>query len=106
MKTLTPLLEIQDEHDSDDEELPEISMIEPDYWEIDGRVHIDDFNEDVGMELSEDEDYDTVAGFVLATIGRVPNPGEGFEHEGYQFEVVAAERTFIERIRVRRLEDA
>ena len=57
------------------------------------------------MALSEDEDYDTVAGFVLATIGRVPNPGEGFEHEGFKFEVVAAEPTFIERIRVRRLED-
>ena len=97
--------EIQDEHDSDDEEMPEISMLEPNYWEIDGRVHIDDLNEDTGMALSEDEDYDTVAGFVLATIGRVPNPGEGFEHDGFKFEVVAAEPTFIERIRVRRLED-
>ena len=95
--------EIQDEHDPDDEEPPELAPVAPDRWELDGRYHIDDLNEELELELPEDEDYDTIAGFVLARMGRVPEVGEAFEENGFRFEVLAAEPTHIARIAMTRV---
>ena len=36
-----------------------------------------------------DGDYETLAGFVLDRLGRIPEVGERFEHDGWQVEVVA-----------------
>jgi putative hemolysin len=95
--------EIQDEHDPDDEEPPELSPVAPGQWELDGRYHIDDLNEELDLELPEDEDYDTIAGYVLAKMGRVPEVGEAFDEKGFRFEVLAAEPTHIARIGMTRI---
>lgn len=95
--------EIQDEHDPDDEEPPVLSPVAPGRWELDGRYHIDDLNEDLELELPEDEDYDTIAGFVLARMGRVPEVGEGFDENGFRFEVLEAAPTHIARIAMIRI---
>jgi len=90
--------EIQDEHDPDDEEPPELVPVGSERWELDGRYHIDDLNEELDLKLPEDEDYDTIAGYVLAKLGRVPEVGETFEETGFRFEVLAAEPTHITRV--------
>lgn len=95
--------EIQDEHDPDDEEPPELCPIGPGKWELDGRYHIDDLNEELDLDIPEDEDYDTIAGFVLSRMGRVPEVGESFETQGFRFEVLAAEPTHIARVGMTRL---
>ena len=60
-------------------------------------------NEDLELELPEDEDYDTIAGFVLARMGRVPEVGEGFDENGFRFEVLEAAPTHIARIAMIRI---
>ena len=40
------------------------------------RVRIHDINERLGLSLPEDEDYDTIGGFVFHELGRIPNIGE------------------------------
>ena len=92
--------EIQDEHDPDDEEPPEITKVGDAAWEMDGRLHIDDLNEELQMELPEDEDYDTIAGYILAKLGRVPETGDSFDTSGHRFRVLAAAPTHIERVGV------
>ncbi|RMH27945.1 MAG: HlyC/CorC family transporter [Planctomycetota bacterium] len=70
---------------------------------IDARTPIDDANdelEDLGVELPESDDYDTVAGFVSATLGRIPEAGEVFEHGTARIEVLEAEPTRVVRVRV------
>lgn len=94
--------EIQDEHDPDDEEAPELIETARGEYELDGRYHIDDVNEALDLALPEDEDYDTIAGFMLAQIGRVPSVGESFEAHGWTFEVLQAEPTHIGRVAIRR----
>ena len=37
-----------------------------------GRTHVDEINERLGLELPEDDEYDTVGGFILAELGRAP----------------------------------
>lgn len=71
--------------------------------EIDARTPIDDANdglEILGVQLPESDDYDTVAGFVSATLGRIPDTGEAFEHGPARVEIVASEPTRVLRVRV------
>jgi len=97
--------EITDEHDAivTDEEIKELS---PDVFDVLGKVRIDDLNEQLDLHLPDEEDYDTVAGFIFSTLGHVPEEGESvnFEHEGkkVRLTVVAVTRRRIERVRVER----
>jgi magnesium and cobalt transporter len=53
----------------------------------------------------EGEGYETVGGYLLAHVGRVPHVGETFDIDGLSVEVLEAERRRITRVRVRRLEE-
>lgn len=63
-----------------------------------GKADIDDVFEETGLSLSSEEDeYDTVAGFCMASIGRIPREGEEFVYGGYTFRVLkTARRTVFE----------
>jgi putative hemolysin len=70
---------------------------------IDARTPIDDTNDELeamGIELPESDDYDTVGGFVSATLGRIPDAGESFEHQRTRIDVLEAEPTRVLRVRV------
>lgn len=92
--------EIQDEHDTDAEDLPTLDRVAEGVYEVDGRYHVDDLNEALGLELPDTEDYDTIAGHVLATLGHVPSPGEVVEAEGVRISVLESTVTAIERLRL------
>ena len=66
--------EIDDEYDSEVE--AEIRKIDDDTCEALGRAHVDEINALMGFDLPEDEDFDTIGGFVFAEFGRVPTVGE------------------------------
>jgi CBS domain containing-hemolysin-like protein len=73
--------------------------------EIDGRMYVDELNDEMDLELPEDEDYDTVAGFVFSEMGYVPDKGETLESHGARFTVLAADERKIIRLRVDVLRD-
>lgn len=60
-------------------------------WMVDAQTDIDDLNEDLGVELPKGR-YDTVNGFILRRLGRIPSEGESFEYHGMEFRVVDAHR--------------
>ncbi|MAD19045.1 MAG: hypothetical protein CMJ52_02345 [Planctomycetaceae bacterium] len=95
--------EIQDEHDTEEELPPAIARVDDQRWEMDARFQIYDLNEMLETALPEDDDFDTVAGFILERLGRVPETGEVVEDLGLRFEVLEAEPTRIERVSVTRL---
>jgi len=95
--------EIQDEHDEDEPDAPEVQAIDPSRAEVDGRVRIVDLNEELKLDLPEDEDYDTIAGFMLSHLGRVPAAGEAVEAHGARFITLSATPTTIERVEVKLL---
>jgi CBS domain containing-hemolysin-like protein len=92
--------EITDEYEKS---LPE-SIIEVDAntIELDARTYVDDLNDQFELKLPEDEDYDTVGGFVFTRLGSIPKAGESFQYEGFTFTVLSAEARRINRIRIER----
>ncbi len=97
--------EIQDEHDTEEEHPPVADEVRPGRWILDARYQIYDLNELLTAGIPEDDDFDTVAGFVLERLGRVPEPGESFEADGLRFEVLEASPTRIERLAIERVQE-
>jgi putative hemolysin len=82
---------------------PAIVRREDGSWLLDGMLSPDEFKEALGIaRLPEGEEahYDTLAGFVLARLGRVPRIGDHFEWNGLRFEVVDMDGNRIDRVLV------
>ncbi|GAA0837629.1 hemolysin family protein [Streptosporangium amethystogenes subsp. fukuiense] len=45
-------------------------------WDLPGTLRLDEIERAIGLQLPESDDYDTVAGLVLATLGRMAEPGD------------------------------
>lgn len=96
--------EIQDEYEPIDEAPPEIALTaESRSLEVDARASILDVNDrldTLGVALPESDDYDTVGGFVLTELGRLPEEGEVFTKSGFTVTVLASEPTRVTRVRI------
>lgn len=76
---------------------------------LDGELLADDFQELLGLsEFPEDEQgsYQTVAGFVLARLEKLPVEGEKFEWEGYVIEVMDMDGRRIDKVLASRIPEA
>ena len=70
--------EIQDEYDAEDPMVEDISTDEELAFRVDGRVSMDDLRDLFGLSDDDEPDedaYDTVGGFVVHRVGRIPLPG-------------------------------
>ena len=78
--------EIQDEYD---EEEPLVEMLDTDRVRVDGRASIDDLLDlwDMKLTLEDEDEYDTVGGFVYHRIGGVPSPGDEILLDGLRLTV-------------------
>jgi CBS domain containing-hemolysin-like protein len=65
--------EIRDEYDS--QEVSPSRMINPDEYIFQGSIDLEDFNEEMGTEISKDA-AETLGGFIYGEIGKVPDGGE------------------------------
>ena len=69
---------------------------------VDGLLNLEDFEDDTGVELPEGP-YETVAGFLIARLGRVPLLGDTITEVGHSFEVVELDGRRVARVRVTRV---
>ena len=91
--------EIRDEYDVETEPVSE----EADgSFNFSGKVNFDAVRERLNVQV-EPEGFETVGGYVLTRVGRVPAVGERFELDGMMVEVLEAERRRIHRVRFRRI---
>ena len=67
--------------------------------EVDGLLNLDEFAEQTGIELPEGP-YETVAGYVLATLGELPTAGDTVKVPGYTITVTEMDGRRIARLRV------
>lgn len=77
---------------------PGIETIDDDKVRVRGTVNIHELNETLGVTIPEGEEFETIAGFVYAHLGRVPEEGETLRHEDIR---ITVER--MDRIRIRSL---
>jgi CBS domain containing-hemolysin-like protein len=95
--------EIDDEYD---QLTTRLSVDEgPGVWVLSGALHADEVRDAVGFEMPAGE-YETLAGFVLDQLGRIPEPGERFTFAGWAFEVVELDRRRVASVRISRWPDA
>jgi CBS domain containing-hemolysin-like protein len=88
--------EIEDEHDA----APRLTSSLPGTRVVEGTIHAEDLAQVTGFELPEGP-YETLAGFLLDRLGRIPGPGDRVVHEGWEFEVLQMDRRRIAAVRVR-----
>jgi putative hemolysin len=88
--------EIADEFDREHKYIQQVSERE---WAVDGRLAIEEAIER-GIPVQESDEYETIAGWMLARLGHIPCPGETTTRRGYEFRVQAMRRRRIARIRV------
>jgi CBS domain containing-hemolysin-like protein len=94
--------EITDEYE---ETPPEpIRKIGPDTIEADARTSVDEINDEFELDLPEDEDYETIGGFVFSRLGYIPKTGECFDYENLKFTIASAEARKIKRIQIQKIE--
>jgi putative hemolysin len=67
--------------------------------EVDGLLNLDEFAEQTGVTLPEGP-YETVAGYVLATLGQLPVVGDAVEVDGHRLTVIEMDARRIARVRV------
>ena len=88
--------EIEDEFDLPDES---VERVDEQRIRIDGTYTIDDFNEEFGTEL-EQEDFHTMAGLVFGALGRAPEVGDSVVVDGLRLSVLEVEGNRILRLEV------
>jgi len=95
--------EIHDEYDPRVEE--ELIWVDDDTLEAAGGVPMAEIEDEFDLDFEEidDEDYDTIGGFVLKHLERLPLEGDVVEAAGLLVEVLKVERHRVRRVRIRRL---
>jgi CBS domain containing-hemolysin-like protein len=94
--------EIIDE--SDPEEEQHITIFDDGTAEVFGRVHLDEINEALGLNFPEPDDYDTIAGFVISQLDRIPGKGDHVYFEDVKITVLESNRRRIELLRIEKVE--
>jgi putative hemolysin len=99
--TLEDLIEevIGDIRDEYDEDFIEARRLAGGEVEVDGKLNLDEIAEIANVELP-DGPYATVAGFVMAELGRLPRTGDVVEYNGVRIAVVRTEGRRVARVRL------
>ncbi len=79
----------------------EYEAIDDNTYHVDGGMQIDEANEELNLGLPRG-DYNTVAGFILEALGRIPVEGDHFHHDGLRLEVTHVRGMRIEKVMVTR----
>ena len=95
--------EIEDEHDTD--ELVEEKVNDTEFV-FSARLEVEYLNEEYALALPESEEYETIGGLIVNTLGEIPEKGETVKINGYLFTVLEASNTKIELLQLKVLEEA
>lgn len=87
--------DIEDEYDIDED----ISQIDEENYIVKGYLSVNDFNDRFNMNI-EPGDYDTLNGYLITTLGKIPNENEAVILEDVKFTVAKIENRRVEEIKV------
>ena len=89
--------EIEDEHDHSRLIAQEV---EEGIYEFSGRIEIEEINERFPLEIEENDEYQTLAGYILYNLEAIPQVGETFMINDYTFSVIKLDGARIDLIRL------
>lgn len=70
--------------------------------DVDARTNIEDVNSELEIELPEEEDYETLGGFVFSHLGYIPKTGESFEYKDLKLTITQAEPRSVRRVKIQK----
>ena len=92
--------ELSDEHE---DATPEIQKKGPGRFRVSARTNIDDFNDETGLTIHK-VGFETVGGYVLHRLGRIPRQGETFTDGALTVRVIEADRYGVKTVELLRTE--
>lgn len=89
--------EIADEYDED----AKACLLQPDgSWIVDTRMSILDIEEQTGLTMPQEGDYDTIGGYIYHRAGTIPPKGFVIFHDDFKLEVIKSSERSIEKLRI------
>lgn len=90
--------EIADEYDKDEE----MFTPQPDgSWIVDARMNILDIEEQIGITIDEEGDFDTIGGFIFHITETIPSKGFVIHRDEFEIEVLSSNERFVEKVRLK-----
>src|SRR5689334_4837624 len=85
-------------HDIEQGEEPPLVERDDGSWLVSGAASADVLSDRLGVNLPQERDYSTVAGFALSVLKHLPDTGEKFRHDGWSFEIVDMDGRKIDKL--------
>ena len=93
--------EIEDEHDV--QEMVEKQTGDGE-WTFSARLEVEYLNERYELGITESEEYDTLAGYIISMYGRIPHEGEELRAEKFEIKILKREQSRLDLVSLKRLE--
>ncbi|MBI5498571.1 MAG: HlyC/CorC family transporter [Deltaproteobacteria bacterium] len=102
--TLQDVIEelVGDVRDEEDVQDPSVRQVTPGSWLLDGRVSVDAAAQALGVSFPADGAYETVGGFLITRLGRLPPTGTQLRWNGLVFSVKEADDRRITKVLIER----
>lgn len=82
-------------------EAPQATQRQDGSWLLDGMLEVDEFKEIFNLPvLPHEDEYETLSGFVMLSLGRVPQPADQFEWHDLRFEVIDMDGRRVDKVLV------
>jgi len=90
--------EIADEYDNEEDlfrTLPDGS------WIVDARMNLLDVEEQLDITIPQNENYDTISGYIYYCAGTIPSKGFTIHHTDFELEVLSSDEKSVEKVRIK-----
>lgn len=94
--------DIQDEHDKNALTATEVS---PGVYTFSGRIEVRTLRDEFRLDIPEDDEYQTLAGYIMHSTGTLPPSGETVEIDGLRFTILERSSTRLDLIKVEKDEE-
>ena len=85
-------------------ELPDIMQLANGSYDIDGEMPLDDVGELLNLPFDEEDEDDTLGGYIFSRLGRKPEEGDEVEWKDWTFTVLKMDQFRIERVKAEKTE--
>ncbi len=92
--------EIEDEYDQEEEMF---IARDSDSWIVDARMSILDMEEQFGIRIPQDGDYDTIGGYIFHRAGSIPSRGFIIHEEDFQMEILRSDERRVEKVILKKI---
>ncbi len=69
-------------------------------WIVDARMNLLDVEAELGVNINQEEDYDTLAGYIFYRVGSIPQAGLILHHDRFEIEVLKSNDRMVEEVRI------